>query len=95
MLAAGELFTLIAYAQLILENSRIYAVDDDLLEQIFDFMVKDFSGFALQMVLGHENSSAQEDLFRAMIQKPATDPQGFSRVWQQVLALKDRYRIND
>ena len=28
MLAAGELFTLIVYAQLILENSKLCAVDD-------------------------------------------------------------------
>lgn len=92
MLAAGELFTLIAYAQLILENSRIYALDDDLLEQIFTFLVKDFSAFALRMLLDHTNSSAQEELFRQMIMQPELDDARFERVWNgQVLALRDCY----
>ncbi|MDT8422858.1 MAG: acyl-CoA dehydrogenase [Desulfuromonadales bacterium] len=92
MLAAGELFTLIAYAQLILENSRIYALDDDLLEQIFTFLVKDFSAFALHMLLDHKNSPAQEELFRQMIKQPLLDDARFERVWgEQVLALRDCY----
>jgi len=95
MLGVGELFTLIAYAQLILENSRIYGIDDDLLGEIFAFLVKDFSNFALQMVLGHENAPAQETLFREMIRKPVADPSGFERVWVgQVHALKDCYVMN-
>jgi acyl-CoA dehydrogenase len=91
MLAAGELFTLIVYAQLILENSRIYATDKDILEQIFTFLVKDYSAFALQMILSHENSVEQEEIFNKMIKKPIKDGQGFQRVWESVLALKDQY----
>ncbi len=78
MLAAGELFTLIVYAQLILENSRIYGTDKDVLEQIFTFLVKDYSGFALQMILSHENSGGQEEIFNKMIKKPVKDRQVFS-----------------
>ena len=40
---------LIVYGQLILENKPIYDVEDDLIDQIFDFMVRDFSKFALQI----------------------------------------------
>lgn len=96
MLAAGELFTLIVYAQLILENSKIYATDRDVLEQIFTFLVKDFSAYALQMILSHENSDAQEEIFNKMIKKPVKDGDGFSRVWtEQVLALRDQYTMNE
>jgi acyl-CoA dehydrogenase len=91
MLAAGELFTLIVYAQLILENSKIYGTDKDVLEQIFTFLVKDYSAFALQMILSHENSVEQEEVFNKMIKKPVKDGQGFQRVWESVLALKDQY----
>jgi acyl-CoA dehydrogenase len=92
MLAAGELFTLIAYAQLVLENSRIYQVDDDLVEQIFTFLIKDFSGFALRMLLDHNNSAAQQDLFRQMLKQPQLDDERFERVWnEQVLSLRDCY----
>ena len=96
MLAAGELFTLIAYAQLILENRSLYAVDDDLLSEIFAFLVRDFSAYALQMVLRYENSTEQEVLFQAMIKKPVADAEAFARVWcEQVLTLKDCYVMNE
>jgi acyl-CoA dehydrogenase len=95
MLAAGELFTLIVYAQLILENVRIYRVGDGLVEQIFAFLIRDFSGFALRMVLGYENTPAQEEIFRAMIRKPDMDQSGFARVWDEVYALRDQYVMNE
>lgn len=95
MLAAGELFTLIVYAQLILENAKIYDIDKDLLEQIFTFLVKDYSGFALTMILGQDNSAAQEEIFKQMIKKPAPDKAGFSRVWETVSALQDQYVMNE
>lgn len=95
MLAAGELFTLIVYAQLILENVRIYRGDDALVEQIFAFLIRDFSGFALRMVLGYENTPAQEEIFRSMIRKPAMDQSGFARVWDEVYALRDQYVMNE
>lgn len=96
MLAAGELFTLIVYAQLILENARIYNIDDSLLEQIFTVLVQDFTRAALQMVIGYENSPEQEELYREMMKKPAMDREGFDRVWKDdVYALRGRYVMND
>jgi acyl-CoA dehydrogenase len=93
MLAAGELFTLAAYAQLVLENARLLGEDDGVVNQIFDFLVRDFSNGALRMVLNYQNSPAQEEIYRAMLMKPELDQPGFDRVWQQfVLPLKDGYR---
>ncbi|MCU0694654.1 MAG: acyl-CoA dehydrogenase [Polyangiaceae bacterium] len=74
LLAAGELFTLCAYAQLILENSKLYAIDNDVLDSIFGMLVKDFAGYALKMVVEYDNTDDQEQLFRAMIRKPVRDP---------------------
>src|SRR5690606_38329071 len=42
LLAGGELFALVVYAQLLLENARLYGIGDDLVDQIFDFLVRDF-----------------------------------------------------
>ncbi|MFH1035608.1 MAG: acyl-CoA dehydrogenase [Pseudomonadota bacterium] len=96
MLAAGELFTLAAYAQLVLENARLLGEDDGVVDQIFDFLVRDFSNGALRMVLGYQNSPQQEDIYRAMLLKPAWDQAGFDRVWQEwVLPLKDEYQPQD
>jgi hypothetical protein len=35
--------------QLILENARLYHIDDELLDRDFEFMVRDVSGYALQL----------------------------------------------
>ncbi|MCP3890431.1 MAG: acyl-CoA dehydrogenase [Desulfobulbaceae bacterium] len=95
MLAAGELFTLVVYAQLILENSRIYGTDADVVEQIFTFLVKDFSGYCLEMVLSHENSPSQEEFFNKMIKKPIKNNESFESVWQKVYGLRDQYTMNE
>jgi len=94
MLAAGELFTLIPYAQLILENAAIYDLDEALLDTTFGYLVRDFSGYALQMVTAHANSEAQEEIYRQMLLKPAQDEANFAKVWQQVWSLKDSYQMN-
>lgn len=92
MLAAGELFTLIVYAQLILEKQKDYGVDEDLLEQIFTFLIKDFSTYAMMMAIGHDNSDEQERLFREMIKKPVSVPASFERVFSsQVMSYRDSY----
>ena len=49
LLTAGEMFTLVVYGQFILENAKIHKLETEVLDQIFDFMVRDFSKFALQM----------------------------------------------
>ncbi|MBW2258481.1 MAG: acyl-CoA dehydrogenase, partial [Deltaproteobacteria bacterium] len=51
LLAMGELFTLVVYGQLILEYCKLDPTEmsDDLVEQIFDFMVRDFTKFAMQI----------------------------------------------
>jgi len=95
MLAAGELFTLIVYAQLILEKREYYSIDDDLLEQIFGFLIRDFSGYALNMVVGYQNSEDQEKIFREMMKKPVMDSEIFNRVFEnQVLTLNGSYHMN-
>ncbi len=92
MLAAGQLFTLVVYAQLILENARISALDGDLLEEIFALLIRDFSAFALQMILQYENGDAQEKIFSSMIRKPATEREVSERIWSgQVYPLRDQY----
>jgi len=95
MLANGELFTLIAYSQLILENARIYQTGAALKNQIFGFLIRDFSEYALKMILNHSIEPAQEGLYQQMIMKADADPVGFDQVWtQEVFPLKDAYRMN-
>ena len=96
LLILGELFTLVAYGQLIIENAAIYKVEDAFLDQIFDFMVRDFSKFALQIYSKTSSTDAQMGICMKMIKKPAVDPERFNRIWEEhVYSLKGAYQMND
>ncbi len=95
LLALGELFTLVVYAQLVLENAAIYAVDNDLIDQIFDVLVRDFSRHALVLHSKPSSTPQQMELCLRMLRKPAADSDRFGRIWaQQVYPLKDAYEMN-
>lgn len=96
LLALGELFTLVVYGQLILENARICGIDDDVVDQIFDFMVRDFSEFALQLFAKPSSNRKQMSLCAMMVKKPAVRPERAERIWENhVFALRDVYFMND
>jgi acyl-CoA dehydrogenase len=95
LLTLGEAFTQVVYGQLILENARIYATDNDLVDQIFDFMVRDLSTFALRLYSQPSSTNQQMEFCQRMIRRPIVDNERFSRVWlEQVYPLKDEYEMN-
>lgn len=95
LLAGGELFALVVYAQLILENARIYDVAPDLVDQIFDFLVRDFAECALQLHNKASSTAEQMRACREMIAKPVTDERRYDAVWtERVLALDGAYVMN-
>ncbi len=95
LLSLGEMFTLVVYGQLILENAKIYEMEERLVDQIFDFMVRDFSKFALALFSKAGTTEAQMVYLQKMIKKPAVDYDRFAHIWENhVLALKDLYEMN-
>jgi acyl-CoA dehydrogenase len=95
LLSLGELFTLVVYGQLILEKYKMENIDRDLMEQIFNFMVRDFSKFALQIYSKPDSTEKQMELCTKMIKKPFVDNALFQRFWNdKVFALKDTYEMN-
>jgi acyl-CoA dehydrogenase len=82
------------YGQLILEAAGLYGIGDDLVDQIFDALVRDVSKFALQLYSKPSSSPEQMDYCLKMIRKPVVDEERFGRVWQEVYALKDAYEMN-
>jgi len=98
LLSMGELFTLVAYGQLIIEyrNMNRDEVSDDLLEQVFDFMVRDFSKHALAIYSKPSSTQVQMDLCQKMIARPVVDPARFERIWtDHVFALKGQYEMSE
>jgi len=68
----------------------------DLLNQIFDVFVRDFSAYATELHGKPGNSESQRALIRELIQAPAANPGQFERVWQaQVYALNGQYEMAD
>ncbi|HJW71912.1 MAG TPA: acyl-CoA dehydrogenase [Geothrix sp.] len=96
LLAVGEIFTLVVYGQLILENANLLGITDDLVDQIFDFMVRDLSRFALQVHSKPSSTPAQMDLCMAMIRKANLDPARSQRVLEtHVYSLNGAYTMTE
>ncbi len=95
LLILGELFSVIAYGQLIIENAMLRGLDKDILDQIFDFMIRDFSKYALQLYSKSSSNEKQMEFAMKMIKKPELNQERFKRVWKNyVLSLKDTYEMN-
>jgi len=89
MLSMGELFTLIVYGHLILEKGLMESTDPDLLNQLFDVFVRDFSVYATELHGKPGNTDAQRALIRGLIQAPVANSTQFDRVWREhVYALR-------
>jgi acyl-CoA dehydrogenase len=98
LLVLGELFSLVVYGQGVLEYRALHPGDisDDLLEQVFDFMVRDASKFALQLYSKPQSTAQQMEVCLQMIRKPVKDEARYNRIWEQhVFALRDSYVMND
>lgn len=86
MLHLGEMFSSIAYAQLILENAKILQVSDLIVDRIFAFLVSDFSEFALCHLSKHENTPVQVEILEKMIlSTPIVNPVKEAELWQEYL----------
>jgi len=95
LLALGEILTLVAYGQLIIESRRFYEVEDDLLDEIFDVKVRDFSKYALSLHMKPSNSERQRALSLKMIKPPVPNEKRFEKIWEtHVYALKGQYIMN-
>ena len=96
LLALGEIFTLIVYGQLVLEEAPFHAIPPEVLDQVFDVFVRDLSRYALDLHAQPSASPAQAELCLRMVRRPAHDAGRWAAVWQgQVLALRDAYRMSD
>lgn len=94
LLIMGEMFTLIVYGQLIIENAKIYKIEDDLLDQIFDFIVRDFSKFSLQLYSKPQATGLQRWFSKRMLKKPKVNKPRFEKLWKDnVFKLKDLYEM--
>ncbi len=98
LLILGELFAVVVYGQLIIENAVLRKiknnilpeaenddlpeVEKDILDQIFDFMIRDFSKHALQLYSKSNSNEKQMEYALKIIRKPQLNSDRFKRVWE-------------
>ncbi|MEA2101469.1 MAG: acyl-CoA dehydrogenase family protein, partial [Thermodesulfobacteriota bacterium] len=96
-LPLGEMFSIVVYGQLILEQAKIINLEEDILNQIFDFMVRDFAAFALQIYDLHESTPEQQGFCtKIMLIRPQEDNAQYNRIWEDhVFPLNGEYVMSD
>jgi acyl-CoA dehydrogenase len=93
LLTLGELFTLVPYGQLILEQAELGGVDEDTADAIFDVLVRDFSAYAVTLH-GHPSSTEEQQAWAlAHVRKPVPDGERFARLWARVEGLAGAYEM--
>jgi len=96
-LPLGEMFSIVVYGQLILEQAKFDNIEPDIVNQIFDFMVRDFARFALQIYGTHNTKEDQRAYCREiMLIKSQGDDAQYNRIWKNyVYALNGEYAMNE
>ncbi len=96
-LPVGEMFSIVVYGQLILEQASISGIDSAILNQMFDFMVRDFAQFAMQIYGNHSSKDAQRDYcVKIMLIKAVPNSEQYNSVWEQyVSVLNGEYAMNE
>ncbi|MBL1072808.1 acyl-CoA dehydrogenase [Nocardia sp. 2] len=90
----GELFTLLPYAQLILEQAEKDGTETAVLDQLFDIFVREFSKHALGLNAKPTASKAQQSLALELVRRPVADAKRVERVISQVRGLAGGYEMN-
>jgi acyl-CoA dehydrogenase len=93
LLALGQLFALVVYGHLILEQAELTRLDRDVLDEIFDVLVRDFSGYATELH-GKAATTAEQAVWAlAHVRRPIQDPARTARMWERVEALSGAYEM--
>ncbi|MEU7529696.1 acyl-CoA dehydrogenase [Saccharothrix sp. NPDC042600] len=93
LLTLGQLFTLVVYGQLVLEQAGLTGLDADVVDQVFDVLVRDFSAWAVALHGKASSTGAQQEWALGAVRKPVVDRERFERVWNQVAALSGTYEM--
>jgi len=78
----------------VLENAEIYDIESDVVDEIFDVVVRDMSSFAVELFSNARTTTEQGEFCQAMVRKPVVDNERYERIWiDHVYALRDAYKM--
>jgi acyl-CoA dehydrogenase len=87
----AQLFTLIPYAQLILEQAQLDGTEQDVVDLIFETLVRDFSTTAVDLHGKASSTDAQQQWVLTSIRKPVIDEPRGDRIYAEICALAGSY----
>ncbi|MFJ7209357.1 acyl-CoA dehydrogenase family protein [Streptomyces sp. NPDC098789] len=93
LLSVGQLFALVVYGQLILEQAALTDLDASVLDELFSVLVRDFSGHAVELHGKDSATEAQQAWALGAVRRPVVDEARAARVWERVEALSGSYEM--
>ncbi len=93
LLTLGDLFTLVVYGGLVLEQAQIEGVGLELVDQIFDVLVRDFTAAVIELHGKTSSTAAQQSWAVGIVRKPVVDEARFAAVWSHVRGLAGAYEM--
>ena len=87
----AQLFTLIPYAQLVLEEAQLRDTPRDVIDLVFATFVRDFSTTAVDLHGKASSTDAQQQWVLESIRKPVIDESRGDRIYAEVRALAGAY----
>ncbi|WP_406141128.1 acyl-CoA/acyl-ACP dehydrogenase [Streptomyces anulatus] len=93
LLAVGQLFALVVHGQLILERARLTGLDQELLDELFAVLVRDFSAHAVELHGKDSATEEQQSWALGAVRRPVVDAARSARIWERVEALSGAYEM--
>jgi hypothetical protein len=93
-LALGELFTLVVYGHLILEQAELIKLGTTSSTQRSTYWCAISTPARWICTASAAPVEAQQHWALSAVRKPATDAERFDRIWQQIVSLSGSYEMN-
>jgi len=87
----AQLFTLVPYAQLILEQAQLDSTPQDVVDLIFETLVRDFTTTAIDLHGKASSTDAQQRWVLDNIRKPVIDEPRGDRIYSEIRELAGAY----
>jgi acyl-CoA dehydrogenase len=91
----AQLFTLVPYGQLILEQAAFDDTPPDVVDLVFEWLVRDFSALAVDLHGKASSTEAQQAWAVGAVRKPVVDEARDERIYAEVRALAGAYVMPD
>jgi acyl-CoA dehydrogenase len=91
----AQIFTLVPYGQLILEQAQLSDTPTDVVDLVFETLVRDFSTVSLDLLGKASSTEAQQAWVKDHLRKPVIDAERDARIYEQVRALAGAYVMPD